>query len=44
MQKGYIEEYRDLYSGRKFQFGGAKLVYKALVEKTSVPDEVFEIN
>lgn len=41
--EGYIEEYRDLSSGRKFQFGGAKLVYKALIVETAVPDEVFEI-
>ncbi len=42
--EGYIEEYRDLGSGRRFQFGGAKLVYKALIVETSVPNDVFEIN
>lgn len=41
--EGYIEEYRDLSSGRKFQFGGAKLVYKALIVETAVPDDIFEI-
>lgn len=41
--EGYIEEYRDFSSGRRFQFGGAKLVYKALIVETSVPDNVFEI-
>jgi len=41
--EGYIEEYRDLGSGRRFQFGGAKLVYKALIIETAVPDDVFEI-
>ncbi len=42
--EGYIEEYRDFGSGRKFQFEGAKLVYKALIVETSVPNDVFEIN
>jgi hypothetical protein len=41
---GYIEEYRDLNSGRKFQFEGPKLVYKALTVETVVSDEVFKIN
>jgi len=42
--EGYLEGYRDFGSGGKFQFGGAKLVYKALVVETAVPDDVFEIN
>ncbi len=41
--QGYIEEYRDLSSGRKFQFEGAKLVYSALIVETAVPDDIFEI-
>lgn len=39
---GYIEGYRDLSSGKKFQFKEPSLVFKALVVEITVSDETFE--
>lgn len=39
---GYLEEFRDLSSGKKTSFAKPTLIYKALIVETSVSDDIFE--
>ena len=39
---GYLEEFRDLDTGKKTKFDKSTLIYKALIVETAVSNDVFE--